>query len=209
MFTRNKDAMTKFMKGLEVFHGLLLCGSPGPTEVRWFTAAFKARCVVLGLMLSRLLPRSWQQTFHRQLAEAVAAAAAADRSLVCDLHTDTRRRHRQVRCLLCTRSLCYTAALSSSCILPMRFCFKFPKSREPFCNSSLTIANLSGARSPNLDFKTALFRANRFQHFSRHDLCFSRASVRTNRLGGHFTPRYCMKHESGIVKHILDMRFFM
>ena len=123
----DEEAMTKFMKGLEVFHGLLLCGSPDPTEVRWFSAAFKARCVVLGLMLSRLLPRSWQQTFHRQLGEARAAAAADDRSLVCDLHTDTRRRHRQVRCLLCTRSLCFTAALSSSCLLPMRFCFEFPK----------------------------------------------------------------------------------
>ena len=81
----------------DVIVGLLLAGSPEPTETKWFSMAVRLRAVWLGISANNLLRRAWELVFADDMAEALAHADADDLDDDLGNHVARRRkRHRKV-----------------------------------------------------------------------------------------------------------------
>ena len=81
----------------EVVGGLLLAGSPDPSDTKWFSVAVRLRAVLLGIGCHSLLPRVWVALYRGEAEDAEQHAAADDAAnFGSDFAVDRRKRHRRV-----------------------------------------------------------------------------------------------------------------
>ena len=80
----------------DVIIPFLLCGTPDPTTVKWFSVTLKIKAVALANGVHRLLSRAWVQAFKLDYRRAAAAAEQDDLVAADDYQTKSRVRHRKV-----------------------------------------------------------------------------------------------------------------
>lgn len=80
----------------DVILGLLLAGSPDPTQTKWFSCAVRLRAVLLGLACHRLLARAWLRAFGLEREEAEFNTMGMQTHLEEDFAMTRRKRHKHV-----------------------------------------------------------------------------------------------------------------